>query len=525
MDSYSKGILKTVNSDLSSNEKDLPPIPSGHITSKVEVDHSFIKLLFPGLLRCTVSGLLIAGFYISVWNSKDQVVSPKTKAQFDAITVALSIAFGLNIVSSLKAIVLDLRWWILSIERRPLREVNIILHCDSMTELLKLVYVAPRRSTVFASLIWVSLNLLAQAGISVLGLTFSANPGVGDVYRMPGLNNVSVPNMTHFAPTVGRFTDYFLVESFGAHILGDIGSSYNFSLLPNHSLIGMPWASNPAAFWNVTDHWEYIFLDSAPSVGTSGPNFLSIYSNRTVTSRGTCDVPPFNVSINGSLATIHPLNGKQNATFPALALGFESIYYLTTPLLDHQNSTGACGPGCSNVKVLEPAAGPPAPGSFVSDAGYYYYDCNITVTSTTTDLSPHNAAVAAQAIALSGQVHSELASTNEPYNEYIPYTFGLPFGEAQNNSATGMANLLSRFAIGVIAAAAQTNPPMIVQGGQPAQGIRLELGSPLVFNLILGLTGGVQLVLVIITAAVVSRLEIPKDILWSHEEIRRRFVL
>jgi len=147
MDSYSKGILKTVNSDLSSNgkcidqflmltkaehctgsfpENDLTPIPSGHITSKVEVDHSFIKLLLPGLLRCTVSGLLIAGFYISVWNSKDQVVSPKTKAQFDAITVALSIAFGLNIVSSLKAIVLDLRWWILSIERRSLREVRFM---------------------------------------------------------------------------------------------------------------------------------------------------------------------------------------------------------------------------------------------------------------------------------------------------------------------------------------------------------------------------------------------------------------
>lgn len=147
MDSYGKGILKTVNSDLSSNgkcieqflmltkaehcagsfsEKDLPPIPSGRITSKVVVDHSFIKLLLPGLVRCTVSGLLIAGFYISVWNSKDQVVSPKTKAQYDAITVALSIAFGLNIVSSLKAIMLDLRWWILSIERRPLREVRFM---------------------------------------------------------------------------------------------------------------------------------------------------------------------------------------------------------------------------------------------------------------------------------------------------------------------------------------------------------------------------------------------------------------
>ncbi|OCL03460.1 hypothetical protein AOQ84DRAFT_266116, partial [Glonium stellatum] len=333
-------------------------------------------------------------------------------------------------------------------------------------------------------------------GISVLGLTFSANPGPGDVYTRPGLNNVSVPNMTHFAPTTGRFTDYYLVESFGAHILGDIGSSYNFSLLPNNSLVGKPWASNPAAFWNATDHWEYVFLESAPSVASSGPSFLSIYTNRTVTSRGTCDVPSYDISINGSLATINPRNGMQNVTFPAIALGSESIYYLTAPLLDHDDSTGACGPGCSSVKILEPAAGPPSPGSFVSASGYYYYDCNITVTSTTPYLSPRNAAIAAQAIALSGQIHSEFASTNEPYNEYATYTFGLPFGEAQNNSAAGMADLLSRFAVGVVAAAAQTNPPMIVQGGQPAQGVRLQLSSPLVFDLILGLAGGMQLLLV-----------------------------
>ena len=47
---------------------------------------------------------------------------------FDAIMVTLSIAFGLNIASALKAFVLDLQWWVLSIKKRSSREVRPPLH-------------------------------------------------------------------------------------------------------------------------------------------------------------------------------------------------------------------------------------------------------------------------------------------------------------------------------------------------------------------------------------------------------------
>ncbi len=139
---------------------------------------------------------------------------------------------------------------------------------------------------------------------------------------------------------------------------------------------------------------------------------------------------------------------------------------------------------------------------------------------------PLNAVVAAQAIALSGQIHSELESQDGGNNEYVAYNFGVPFGEPQNNSATAMADLLSRFAIGVIAAAAQNNALMITQGGQTAQGVRVQLDLPGNFYLILSLTGVLQLVMVVFTAAVCSKLEIPQEALLSHEEqIRKQFVL
>ncbi|PVH79743.1 hypothetical protein DL98DRAFT_572382 [Cadophora sp. DSE1049] len=70
--------------------------------------------------------------------------------------------------------------------------------------------------------------------------------------------------------------------------------------------------------------------------------------------------------------------------------------------------------------------------------------------------------------------------------------------EAQNNSADGMAHLISKFAIGTIAAAAQVNPPMTILGTQPQQGLRLVISSPVGFHLLLGLLLAGQLVLLVI---------------------------
>ena len=422
-------------------------------------------------------------------------------------------------------------------------QVELVLHLDSMTELLKLMYVAPRSSTIIPGLAWLSLNMvrtpipllvldrpdviqLSQIGIAMLGLTYSANPGIEDVYRRPGMKNVSIPNMAAFAPASGRFNDDYLTESLAAHVLGNIGSSYNVSSLPKDSLNGKPWASNPADIWNGTDYWEYVFRDSAPTRGPSSPSALSIYTDRTVNATGICKTPPYRLNIERGLAIITFLEANVTAAFPVVALGLESICYLTTPILhpDERNST--CGPGCSNVKVLEPAAGPPAPGSFVGEEPYFIYDCNITVTSNRQDLSQLNAAVAAQAIALSGQIHAELRNSTDSHNQYIAYNFGLPFGEAQNNSATGMASLISRFAIGVVAAAAQINPSIIIQGGQPAQGVRIMLESATSFHLILGLTAGLQLLLVVVAAFAVKGVVIPRASPMSEdEEIQNRFVM
>ena len=68
-----------------------------------------------------------------------------------------------------------------------------------------------------------------------------------------------------------------------------------------------------------------------------------------------------------------------------------------------------------------------------------------------------------------------------------------------------MELLMAQFAMGVVAVAAQNNPTLIVPGDQPQAGVTLNVASWKYVHLILGLTGGLQLVLFLITAFVANR--------------------
>ena len=377
---------------------------------------------------------------------------------------------------------------------------------------------------------------LAQAGIAGLGLTYSATPGPEDVYLGSAISDISVPNLGRFTPERSRSPDDFFSEAFGAHVLGDIGSSYNWSALPEKKLDGSPWASNPAAFWNATDHWEYVALNSTPSNYSNGPGILSVYTDRILKSSGVCTTPPYQLNSTTISATGSPtlhlpdynisaaeftlLETGETVIFPLDALNGEGTYYLSSA-----NNKSVCGPGCGSIKVVETATGDPAPGSFAGNGTLvFFYECNITVTPSPDQypgsLSPDQASRAARAIALSGAIPQL-----DGDSEYVFYNLGVTFGQGQNNSATGMAGQLARFAIGVIAAAAQTNQPIIVSGHVPTQGLRLTLDHPLAFDLILGLTAGIQIFLVLFTAFVCRRTVVPEETLLSRRETLKEFVL
>lgn len=95
---------------------------------------------------------------------------------------------------------------------------------------------------------------------------------------------------------------------------------------------------------------------------------------------------------------------------------------------------------------------------------FFYYESNVTLSSKDLNdpqtLNSINSAVAGQATAPSGEYRTEFNSEAE----FVAYNLGLPFGRQQNNDVKGMAQLLARYVMGVVAAAAQTNPKLTIIG-------------------------------------------------------------
>ncbi|KAH6649359.1 hypothetical protein F5144DRAFT_607547 [Chaetomium tenue] len=474
----------------------------GGDTSQGERTAGFLRV---GLLRFLGTAILAVLFYLIIRLHQDRTLTSGRKSIFDALVVAVSLTLGLNSAASLRHIALYARRWFVEKRRVHVKEIEV----HSFVALLGLLIRTPAPILKFACAIWLLLNLAIQVGIAAVSLTFQAEPGIQEIYPDSTVGEVAIPDMTRFA-RVGRFNDGARPQSLAAHILGDTATSFEYSTLPSDVMTDAPIARYPYAFWDAGNHWEFVFVNSAPVPGSQDFNFLSLYSDQHVQSSATCQTPPYTYNLTAGILSIQQTTPTPPKTilFPASGVGDEAITYLTTPVLHDTgtNSTGTCGPGCATIHVVEPHAGNPVPDStFIHPtSSFFYYECNITVRPTTQPnagpfaFSPTTAAVAAQAIALSGQrapSSSDEDASRFGLNQFASYNLGLEFGQAQNNNATAMGRMLSRFAIGVVAAAARTNPKVVVQGRPPRQGVRLVLGKPVVFGAILIATAAVQLVL------------------------------
>jgi hypothetical protein len=238
---------------------------------------------------------------------------------------------------------------------------------------------------------------------------------------------------------------------------------------------------------------QYIFYESSPDIATN-PNGISITTNRTVNATTTCRSWPVIDGGDGSKHNITVMldssGRKEYVVFPIAAGSFQTTY-VTRP-------SKTCGDGYATIHALEASTQNP-----------FFYKCNVTVSKVANAMRrEHEIGIdlrnmAANAIALQGYAVSSL--TNDTDLQYQTYPAQAIYGAPQNGSVISMEFLMAQFAIGVVAVAAQNNPTLIVPGDQPQAGVTLSVTSWKYVHLILGLTGGLQLVLFLITAFVANR--------------------
>lgn len=77
-----------------------------------------------------MTAALVAGTYIVLWQySRKEAMVSKKRNEFNTLIIALSIALGLNIASSMKHLVRELRWWVLSWYEWTPKEVSKVEIC------------------------------------------------------------------------------------------------------------------------------------------------------------------------------------------------------------------------------------------------------------------------------------------------------------------------------------------------------------------------------------------------------------
>jgi hypothetical protein len=97
-----------------------------------------------GLLKDTlVDWLVTVVFLIALWGevygmSRKAVMTSRDKNVHNFLNLSISLFLGIAIGNGLKNMAGRLRWWFISLKRRSVAEIQLILNIESMTESIKL---------------------------------------------------------------------------------------------------------------------------------------------------------------------------------------------------------------------------------------------------------------------------------------------------------------------------------------------------------------------------------------------------
>ena len=388
-------------------------------------------------------------------------VSHESKEWFNAFTTILNLALGINFLEAFKDMAKVLRWRVLASRPSTIRETDLILGGDSLMTLWDLARESRRRPiTMLACVLWILLNLLAQATIAMLSLNYSMDRGSGSTGTYTVKGNVSAPRLDCFSRN--NSCDASLVapqttaHSFGAFTQGQSCCTYN-------STADIFSANQSCPYFCSADRSEfaYRFNEYNPSDTTFTYPHLT---NRLITSKvEACykyDIDwaksPIIDSPDGENDTqfFFYYNSTYNSKIriPRSAGGFNSTTYIYDGVKIPQNATlVACGPRCLKIYVLR--LGRPFPANI--------FECQISVTDVTNTTAPWQeypngmARLAIASIALTGRAR-HFKDVGLTWQQYQLYSWG-NYLEAHSLDADEIGSNIAQFAMGSIATTALLN--------------------------------------------------------------------
>ncbi|KAL7930270.1 hypothetical protein V8C35DRAFT_313426 [Trichoderma chlorosporum] len=458
--------------------------------------NQFKRLLFACLVRWVMTMLLVVGTYLVLWrySAKEAMLSNKKK-EFNTLIIAISIALGLNIASSMKHMVRELRWWVFSWYEWTPKEADCILQSENFSSLFSLGYVTRHHWVRVYVLFWVLINVASQIAVATLGLTYNINPADTIAVTKPGI--VAVPDMSNIQTNKVLSSNSQTISAlrYAANNYGLVALAYGYGGIDEVPRPGSLFDTDANLMYCNQNSCQYIFYEATPD---NLSYYQMVATNRSISTQAICE--GWQV-LKGGDGTQHTITiGDANRTvFPIPALNGAAQ---TTFMVDPDRGSG---PTWGHVLAFEASSTDP-----------WFYSCNVTVGTVTNVESPvqevgvNVTTLAASAIALQGYGASTIGvSTNSTRHfQFQSYPAESFYGATQGGNMTGMGQLMAAFAVGVVAITAQVNTNVNAPGLLPLKGIKLEITQWYYVHLILGLTVGLQLLLAVIASVVASKVTV-----------------
>ncbi|KIX04931.1 uncharacterized protein Z518_05802 [Rhinocladiella mackenziei CBS 650.93] len=396
------------------------------------------------LLRLTIGEwintlvLCVIYFGILYAYSKKLTISVPQRRIFNALTTGTSLLLGVNLAASLRSYAKLLRWRMLAACYRPLETFDLVMGCDSLINVIKLLWKArndrykfwPSRTQI-CCVVWLFIHLAITILVGIIGLNYNLDISPDHVLTRNG--SVSIVDLESLS-TGNYLSDLSAIQNWG--IRGTVTQALDWD---------DPLEFLETYYSTFDGHTFYYFQDQ-----NANDSSQSIISSRHIQSYAYCDGYEVIDGASGNLSYIVYNNGEQdvNQSLPVAPgpAGFTAISGL--------NST--CGPRCVNINAFQAAS---SPDGDTDEYNYYidegrFYICNNTVTQVedntmalTADYLVSDLVARMLAGAIGWSDNPPIADGKE---EYALYTNSSEIGFIRTPTSSDVANMISSFTMGAI---------------------------------------------------------------------------
>jgi hypothetical protein len=217
--------------------------------------------------------ICLAYFGVLYAYSKKPFINVAQRRRFNALTTGIALLLGVNLAASLRSYAKLLRWRMLAICYRPLETFDLVMGCDSLMNVTKLLWKArdhkhrwlPSRTQILCAL-WLLVHLAVTILVGIIGLNYNLDNSADYVLLKSG--NTSILNLD--ALSSGNYPfDLAGVQTWG------ISGVNSQALDPSVDVL----ETQESYF---TDHngWTMYYVSLLPSsvMGQHGPQCLGVAS-------------------------------------------------------------------------------------------------------------------------------------------------------------------------------------------------------------------------------------------------------